>query len=754
MGRSFDLVGFVFICIIVCLIAGLSGCSSSSPTRDTPFPAPAKIVLAPAAAVSLDAGSTSQTFTATPQNNTGTTITTPVSFASSNTSVLTIASNGLACAGTWDSLTAPQICTPGPVGVAQVTATSHGISSPATTVYVHQHIDNISISLMPGQTLPAGTCFSKGQIVNYQATALSRGLDVTASVGPFTWQALTSNVAALKTASDVAPVTGLLQGQLQATADTPGVTQIFASVSNVNSQPLNFTTCAVESITLAVTGSDTNFLNVTSGTGKTVTATVVDTMGNTITGVPLTWSTSQASTVGVSTTGSITTTKGGGGSVIASCTPPTCNIGFLPLLPIYPEGAIDVVVAPVATTTTTTTTNTIYVASTGVTPTGNCATTSGCFSILVPITAPANTAGAAVNLPATPNSLVFDRQSAKAYLGTDFGFLQTKGLMVVTPGSPPTVSEFKGITGKVLTVSPDGKKVIVSDTKSNPNQVFVFDTTTNTSTALPIAGATAADYSPDNLKAYIVAGSTLYVFSTLQALKTIPLAAPGTQVSFLPEGGFAYIAGGAASSITAWKTCTDVQETGQTVATPSTPNFMKALSKSLSAGGTTFDQSVLAVDPPGIDLFGAQVSVPNPAPTTSCPLDLTNSTASITTSGPSFFNLGQGSFVPTQLIVSQDGLRAYILASTLGSVMVFNVANQTSSAIPLAGDAIPIQGSLTADGNQLYLAASDGQVHVLDTQTGADIQQISFTTDTTTLQAGLCIGSTFTCNPDLVAVKP
>ena len=111
--------------------------------------------------------------------------------------------------------------------------------------------------------------------------------------------------------------------------------------------------------------------------------------------------------------------------------------------------------------------------------------------------------------------------------------------------------------------------------------------------------------SPDSLKAYILAGSTLYVYSTLEALKTIPLGAPATEVSFLPEGGFAYVAGGAASSITACKTCTDAQETGQTVATPTTPMFIKALSKSLTVGGTTFDGSVLAVDSPGIDLFGA-----------------------------------------------------------------------------------------------------------------------------------------------------
>ena len=205
---------------------------------------------------------------------------------------MTIATNGLACAGTWDSLTTPQICTPGPVGMAQVTARSHGVSSPPTTVYVHQHIDKIVVSPVTGQTPPTGPCFSKGQSFNYQANAFSRGLDITGTVGPFTWQSVNTDVTTLAIATDSAPVAGLVTGQVKVTAHTPGITSLVASNSNVTSQPLDFTTCAVQSIALAVTGSTTNSINVTSGSGKTVTATVVDTQGNTITGVPLTWSSS------------------------------------------------------------------------------------------------------------------------------------------------------------------------------------------------------------------------------------------------------------------------------------------------------------------------------------------------------------------------------------------------------------------------------------------------------------------------------
>lgn len=727
MGRSFALVRVGCVFIIVGLIVTLTGCSSGSPTNATSFPVPASIGLSPATAVSLDTGSTTQTFTASPRDTAAASVTTPVTFLSSNTAVLTIASNGNACAGTWDSLTTPQICTPGPVGVAQVTATASGVSSPPTTVYVHQHIDKIVISPIPGQTPPLGPCFSKGQLFNYQATALSRGLDITASVGPFAWQMLPADVAIVTAATDTTPLSGLLTGQAQVSAHTPGVASLFASASNVNSQPLDYTTCAVQSITLAVTGNNSNSISVTSGTGKTVTATVLDTQGNTITQIPLTWSSSNPSTVGVSSAGVVTTTKAGGSTVIASCTPPTCNIGIKPLLPIYPEGVVDVVVAPSSTTTTNT--ETIYVASTGVSAAGNCATSDGCISTLIPITTPNNAVGTAVGLPATPNSLVFDRQGAKAYMGTDFGFLGSRGLMEITVASPPTVSEFKSVTGKVLTVSPDGKKVIVSDTISTPNQVFVFDTTTSTSVILPIAGATTADYSPDNLKAYIVAGSTLYIYSTVETLKSVALNAPAVGLSFLSNGAFAYLAGGTPSGVAVHNTCTNAQ--ASTAGTPATPTFIKTLPNATQ---------LLAVDSPGIDVINV-----NTTPI-GCSPPVSNTVQS--------FNLGQGSFVPRQFIVSQDGTRAYILASNVGSVLVFNVGNQTSSAIPLSGDAVPIQASLTADGNFLYIAADDGQVHVLDTQSGGDIQQISFPPNTTTLENGLCSGTTFACNPDLIAVKP
>jgi WD40 repeat protein len=437
----------------------------------------------------------------------------------------------------------------------------------------------------------------------------------------------------------------------------------------------------------------------------------------------------------------------------------------MPLLPIYPESAIHVVVAPAATTTTTTstTTPTVYVSSTGISPTpgDDCATATGCTSLLIPIASPNNSVGSPVGLPATPNSLVFDRQGAKAYMGTDFSFFGSRGLMEVAVATPPTITQFKSVTGKVLTVSPDGKKVIVSGADPNAvpvpgsnaappaTQVIIFDTTGGTGTTLPIAGATAADFSPDNLKAFITAGSSLYVWSAQDSLKKISLTAPANAVSFSPEGAFAFVSGGSTTSaVTAWSTCGLTSALSPNVILPATPSFLQALGADtpnlaapLTLATATTTTSVLAVDSPGVDLFRVSRAPEGCSPTAS--------------SGPATsFNLGQGSFAPTQLIVSQDGSTAYVIVNDRGAVLVFNILNQTSSAIPMAGGAIPIRAALTPDGTRLYIAATDGQVHILDTQSSADIQQISFPTDATTLLSGLCSGVTFTCNPDLIAIKP
>ena len=709
----------VFGILLIFLVGILPGCSSGSAVHTASYAVPASLTLSPSPYLSLEIG-TYEALTATALSATRTTITQPISYQSSNTAVLTVANNGLACAGSWDSLSSPQICTPGGVGVAQVTASAQGVSSPTTTVFVHQHVDKVSVSLLvlPNQPPPTNPCFSVGQTSNYQATAYSDGVDITSTVGVFTWQTLVANVATLTTADSL-----LLPGQVEVTAKTPGLTPLFAAIGNINSVPIYFTTCPVQSITLAVTTA--------SSTSRTITPTIFDTLGLQITGIPLTWSSSNSGSVSVSAGVATGSSTGGGATIIGSCTPPTCNIGFAPSLPIYPENVVNVVV-PVSGTTTPT--STVYVSS------DSCGTTDGCINMIVPVTSPANTVGNFTPLSATPNSLVFNGLGSTAYLGTNSSLLGSVGVSVLDASSN-TVEQFAGLAGKVLAVAPDGSKVIISDTSpaDGPNHVFVFDTASNTSPTFQITGATAAAFSPDSLKAYIVAGSSLYVYSKLDGLQTIALAAPAEDVSFLSEGAFAYVAGGASSALSVWRTCDNGR--ADTVAVPAVPTFIRTLpgTAQLLPSDTSATFHMLAVDPPGIDILSI-----NTTPSGCTPPVADGPVAS--------FSLGHGNFVPTQLIISQDGTTAYIIASNLNSILVFNIPGQAASAIALSGNPMPLNAALTADGTLLYVGASDGTVHVVNTVAGGDILQIPF-------PEGLCEDSSgrpfpITCNPDLLALKP
>ena len=754
MGRSVVIV-FGLPSIIV-LVSFLSACSSGSSVNVVSYPVPAIVVLNPATTASMDVGAT-MVFTAIPQDAAKAALVQPITYSSGNPAVVTIAANGIACAGTWDSLVSPQVCTPGPAGVAQISASAQGVSSPPTTVYVHQHIDGISIGPVPSQANPTAPCVTKGQTFEYAAKAFSRGSDITSTVGQFNWTSLDPTIVTLSTTAN-----GLSQSQAQATAALPGVSSIFASVGSVNSASFNFVTCPVQSILLSVNGISGNLLTLAQGSTQTITATVMDSMKNAITGVPLKWSSSQPTSVSavagavtaVIITGTVTASAAGGASIIASCTPPACNIGFQPSLPIYPQSSIGVVVTP--TSTSTAASGTLFVTTDG------CRTINGCIATLVPLTLPANTIGTATNLPAVPNSLVLTPDATTAYLGTDLGELGTKGLMkFVVSGA--SLSQTTSVAGKVVAVSPDGNKLVISDIvdpDSSP-QVFIFDTVSNTASAIPVAAGTsvAADFSPDSLKAFVVASSgsasTLYVYSKVDALQTIPLTTAGRDVAFLPSGNFGYIAAGTIPELSLAPTC-DNPPPGtapliQTTPTTAPPLLIRPV----------VDGRMATAEPPGIEFFtptvnGNGCAFPRPYPGAAgsppIPGDLTASNTA------SFFNLGAGNFIPRQLIISQDGSAAYIVANDpnnnpLGIILVFDIPGRTSSAISLTGNAIPLQAALTPDGTVLYVGASDGAVHAVSTVAGGDFQQIPF-------PLGLCqnsAGQPFlgaTCNPDLIAITP
>src|SRR5208337_616132 len=193
-----------------------------------------------------------------------------------------------------------------------------------------------------------------------------------------------------------------------------------------------------------------------------------------------------------------------------------------------------------------------------------CQNQPGCASALFSVTPGTTPIGSSIlTLPRTPNSMMFNHVSSRLYIGSD------QGLMYVDAGGGNlTLSEVSGssnpcnvsLCGKVLTISNDGKLAVVSDTVSTPSQVYIYNGG-NTSSApvdliIPGETATAAAFSPDQLKLFILTNAgNMYVYSTVDALASVQLAASATDVSFSADGSFAYVAGTPAGSVSAYSTC-------------------------------------------------------------------------------------------------------------------------------------------------------------------------------------------------------
>jgi hypothetical protein len=541
------------------------------------------------------------------------------------------------------------------------------------------------------------------------------------------------------------------------------------------------------------------------GTSQTVEATAVDVQGCVVPKPPLTWTSSSPASVtagsttttaggaisgcGTGSTCSLATTQPGGAAITASCTPPTCNIGFplsasLPELylpqPVYPVTAISGLVtgAPVSTSVLATS--------------QDCYSSSTCAVALYNVSTAKNVAGSPGFFPTPPNSLMFDSAGDKAYAGSQFGALllttANLGSSSTNPFTelPATNTPLGVVTGRVIAVSPNGNLAVFSDTVSTPNQVYVVSSATSatgvSTTALNINSATTATFSPDNLKAFIIgdAGNTLYVYSPLQALQSYPLTAPATTVAFSSSGAFVFLAGGVSTgSIDVLNTCNNQASTitpGQTFSLtglPATPLFLKMVpagnvpqgSGSLPIlqnpnAGTNVPPSFdffYGLDNTGIDIIATINSTPiSTTPPSLCPLQTIANPINTVTGlpfTPIHINLQKGTFHPINFFVSPDGSQVYIVTTDQG-VLVYSFNTQSVSAIPLAGasNPAPLAADITVDGTLIYVAGTDGLLHELNTTLALDVMQIPFFQLPNSTN-NFCTSS-FNCSLNIVAVKP
>jgi len=799
--------GSVFLLTLaIIFVAALAGCLGKS-TPGSGSGGVQSVTLSPGSNVSLDVGAT-RVFSATGKDANGRVVLgvniqylVGVPQGTTSAAPLSIANNGNACAGTWDASVA--ICSPGTPGIALVTAVINGISSPPTTVYVHQHVASIQIANAESQE-PNYDCFSQRQTWLYKGIAYNAiGQDITNSVGPMNWSS--SNAGVVTTTPYVPPAQPNVLNQVQTTAKAPGITQLFASVANTYSSPVPYTTCLIQAIYLQIGGQAQagNSITVSGGGSISINAAAIDTLFNKVDFAalptpPLTWSTTNPE---VATFGSTTNTAGtnsatarnnfGGATLSASCTPPSCNIGVLPGLPIYssngvlPNGtngygtiAVDVTLS----TNSKTPTYTAWAATT------DCQDAPGCSSALFSVTPGTSPIGSIVSVSRTPNSLMFNHvASARIYIGSDEGLMYlgtSSGGPTVIPISNSSTPCNVALCGKILTISNDGNQVVVSDTVSTPSQVYIYNAGSGGSApvdlilTVPGEKATAAAFSPDQLKLFIFTDAgNMYVYSTVDALTELSLAAPATDVSFSADGSFAYVAGTPAGSVSAYSTCslpTTPSVNIGTVAASSTPVKIfpsPVIPLPVAQNGLLLtEQSILALEPPNIEFLTAEF--------TQDPIVVDNQFTcnppvippGTFTKGPSF-NLGQGNFTPLYSQLVADGTEVLLVAENIPAVLLFNVNEGTTTSVPLArpgfGSSFPLAAASSTDGSQVFVAACDqyapppnqttcavGSVHIVGTTGQGDYQQVPYVNNNNLNMCGYGGNPTPQCLPNLIAIKP
>ncbi|HLI03567.1 MAG TPA: hypothetical protein VKU93_04765, partial [Terracidiphilus sp.] len=241
-------------------------------------------------------------------------------WGTTNNQLVDISPSGSICAGTWNRNTGGGIadytyCNPPnpppstnglPYGIAYITATADSVTSNPVAVYVHPQVSSVTLAL-PGQTSATGIgqCYSQTQVAQLDAQAcysvggtqyeLCAPSTVTAanyacplppgvtsvptcesSIGTMSFTVGTSSVATINATNN------------QITAEQPGTTAITASIAGSGSSAGYFSTCPPASIGVTLASGATSGV-VTQGVTQNLTTTVLDTKGNPISGLSLTY---------------------------------------------------------------------------------------------------------------------------------------------------------------------------------------------------------------------------------------------------------------------------------------------------------------------------------------------------------------------------------------------------------------------------------------------------------------------------------
>ena len=476
------------------------------------------------AGISLAYGQTVQAQTPTAATCKGTSVdlaSNSISYGTSNNQLADISPSGSICAGTWNRNTGGGIAdytycnAPSPLpstgklpyAVSYITAASHSVTSNAVAVYVHAPISSVSLVIPPNPNT-GGQCYSQTQTAQldaeacYAANGTQYELCAPASVsssgkyacpgglntagGVTSVPACTSSIGTLNFTLGTSSVASINSTTNVITASQPGTTVVTASIAQTASSAGNFSTCPPASISLSLPNGTTSG-TVTQGSPQNMTTTVIDTAGQTISGLDLTYQSTNPIDITTNASGAITTSFPGVAGISAVCEPSTCNPAPPNVIGLNGTG-LSISSNPVNITVPGTASDFVWFGAPG---------QSQDFEQIELLT---GTLGSTVRLPYVPNSMVMDQG------GTDIYFGSVNELMVVNTLNNGLGTQATNVPGVVLAVSPDNTTALINDQALH--RFYLYGLSTSSVLTFPGMG-NAAQWTPDSQTLYITDNSQL-----------------------------------------------------------------------------------------------------------------------------------------------------------------------------------------------------------------------------------------------------
>ena len=507
------------------------------------------LVLQPeTAGLSLSYGQTAQAQTPTGSSCKGTSVSIngrDINYGTSNNQIVDISPSGAICAGTWNrnsgggiadytycNAPSPLPLTNGlPYAAAYITASAGATTSNPVAVYVHAPVTSVNL-VGPQQCLSQTKTAQLDAEGCYAVNGVQYELCAPASVvasgnyscpgklasGVTKISACNSTIGTLNFAVGNSAIASIDYTTNIITALQPGTTAITASVAQSGSSAGYFSTCPPVSISLSLPSGATSG-QIAVGTPETLTTTVLDTNGNTITGMPLAFQSTNPIDISANTVGTVNTTYPGFASLTALCAPSNCNPAPTNLIGSNGTG-LSISSNSVNVTVPGTASQYLWFAAPGVS------------QYFVPIELLTGTIGSTVKLPYVPNSAAMDQGGNSIYFGS------ARELMSYNTTSNGLGTQSSSAPGVVLAVSPNNGTVLVND---QARQLFYLYSVDNGSILSFSGMGNAAAWTPDSQTLYITDNSqlntpaacgtanitghtdTLYVYNKNSGWSTYPL---------------------------------------------------------------------------------------------------------------------------------------------------------------------------------------------------------------------------------------